>query len=102
MQMFCVAVAAYTTEITYSNTDSANAAYLICYDNPKALTSGHRICHSLMGAAISSIMVCMVLMIFDVFIPCVDTMVMIISYINTYICYWMAQQYNHSIFDCKV
>ena len=82
--MFCVAVAAYTTEITYASTDSASAAYEICYDNPKAEYSASRICHSLMGAAISSIMVCMVLMIFDVFIPCVDTMVLIISYINAF------------------
>ena len=85
--MFCVAVAAYTTEINYPRTDSANAAYQICYYSPKTAYSGPRICNSLMGAAVSSIMVCMVLMIFDVFIPCVDTMVMIISYINTYICY---------------
>ena len=36
-----------------------------------------------MGAAISSILVCMVLMIFDVFIPCLDIKVMIII-ISTY------------------
>ena len=75
--MFCVVIAAYTTEIISARTDSATAAYLICYRNPKALTSGPRICHSLMGTAISSIMVCMMLMIFDVFIPCVDTRVII-------------------------
>ena len=77
MQMFCVAVAAYTTEITYRSTDSAYAVSEICYGNPKAEKSGHRICHSLMATAISSIMVCMMLMIFDVFIPCVDIMVII-------------------------
>ena len=31
-----------------------------------------------MGVAISSILVCMVLMTFDVFIPCVDKKVMVI------------------------
>ena len=71
-------VAAYTTEITFASTDSAGAARQVCYQNPKAETSGHRICHSLMGVAISSIMLCMVLMIFDVFIPCVDPMVTIL------------------------
>ena len=82
MQFFCVVIAAYTTEIaaytteiTFPSTDNAGAVYAICYANPKAEHSGHRICHSLMAAAISSIMVCMVLMIFDVFIPCLDKMV---------------------------
>ena len=78
LQFFCVIISAYTTEITFANTDSATAARLICYGNPKALTSSPRICHSLMGVAISSILVCMVLMILDVFIPCVNTKVMII------------------------
>ena len=88
--MSCVAVAAYTTEITYSipNADRLSSAYaagVICYANPKAEDSGHRICHGLMGAAISSIMVCMMLMIFDVFIPCVDTMVVLsVYYIRSY------------------
>ena len=75
--MVCVAVSAYTTEIRFPRTESALAANLICYGNPKALTSGPRICNSLMGTAISSIMVCMMLMIFDVFIPCVDIKVII-------------------------
>ena len=84
LQAFCVVVAAYTIEIRFASTDSAGAAYLICYDNPKALASGHRICYSLMATAISSIMVCMMLMIIDLFIPCVNTMVMI-SIISSYI-----------------
>ena len=65
-------IAAYTVEITFGITTSAADAGKICYDNCEAKTSGWRICFSLMGVAISSIMVCMVLMIFDVFIPCVD------------------------------
>ena len=75
--MVCVAIAAYTTELIFPRTDSALVGNSVCYRNPKAEIRGPRICHSLMGAAISSIMVCMVLMIFDVFIPCVDTMVII-------------------------
>ena len=78
LQFFCVVIAAYTTEITYPRTGSAYAAHFVCYHNPKADKSGFRICLSLMGVAISSILVCMVLMIFDVFIPCVNTKVMII------------------------
>ena len=81
LQLFCIVIAAYTTEIsiyTFQSTNSAYAAHLICYDNPKAETSGFRVCLSLMGVAISSILVCLVLMILDVFIPCVNTKVMII------------------------
>ena len=78
LQFFCVVIAAYTIEITFQSTDGAYAASLVCYRNPKADKSGFRICLSLMGVAISSILVCMVLMIFDVFIPCVNTKVMII------------------------
>ena len=77
LQFFCVVIAAYTTEITFARTDSATAASSICYNNPKAQTSSPRICHSLMGVAISSILVCMVLIILDVFIPCVNIQVMI-------------------------
>ena len=78
LQFFCVVIAAYTTEITFPSTDSARAADRVCFGTPKTEKSGNRICHSLMGVAISSILVCMVLMIFDVFIPCLDTKVMII------------------------
>ena len=76
MQLFCVVIAAYTTEITFPTTDSDEVASDICNYNPKGVASGPRVCHSLMGVAISSILVCMILMIFDVFIPCVDTKVM--------------------------
>ena len=82
LQFFCVVIAAYTTEISSQTTDSAYAASHVCYSNPKAEISGGRICHSLIGVAISSILVCMVLMIFDVFIPCVNTKVMIIYYVH--------------------
>ena len=81
MQLFCIVIAAFTAEITYGQTDVHYATYGICYYNPKAIQSGHRICFSLLASAISSIMVCMVLMILDVFIPCVEKMVKIITYI---------------------
>ena len=89
LQFFCVIIAAYTTEITFARTDSASAARSICYDNPKDQTSSPRICHSLMGVAVSSILVCMVLMILDVFIPCVNIKVMsiiIITGTSTIVC----------------
>ena len=84
MQLFCVVIAAFTAEITYGETDVDYATYGICYYNPKAIHSGHRICFSLLASAISSIMVCMVLMILDVFIPCVEKMVKIITYVYLY------------------
>ena len=80
LQFFCVVIAAYTTEITFQSTHKASS---VCFTNPGAEKSDARICHSLMGVAISSILVCMVLMIFDVFIPCLDTKVMIIIIFST-------------------
>ena len=76
LQLFCIIIAAYTTEFTLaSGAGNNHGVYQICYENPTAEDSGHRICLSLMATAISSIMVCMVLMVLDVFIPCVDSMV---------------------------
>ena len=64
-------IAAYAVETTFGITRSASAAKQICtYCESK--TSNIRTCFSLMGVAISSIMVCIVLMILDIFIPCVD------------------------------
>ena len=85
MQLFSIIIAAYTTEITFATSNPDSAVGTICYDNPAAEDSGHRICHSLVAAAISSILICMVLMIFDVFIPCVDKTVKIV--ITCYILY---------------
>ena len=82
LQLCCIVIAACTTDFTYGYTHSDRAASRICYDNPKAKSSGHSICHSLMAEAISSILVAMFLMNFDVFIPCMNKMVMII---NSYI-----------------
>ena len=80
LQLFCILIAAFSTEVVFgvTNTDVDMRVYPICYENPKAVHSGHRICHSLFGTAISSILVSMILMIFDVLIPCVDTKVMTI------------------------
>ena len=78
--MFSIIIAAYTTEITIGRFVATEPSVVtkvstICYGNPAAEHSDHRICSSLIAAAISSIMVCMVLMIFDAFIPCVNNTV---------------------------
>ena len=78
LQVFSVIIIAYTTEITSGHTNSDKAAFLICYDNPRARHSDHRICHSLMAEAIASILISMMLMNFDVFIPCINKMVIIL------------------------
>ena len=79
--MLCIVIAAFTSEITFGGTEVDQSSNPICYDNPKAEHSGTRICLSLVATAISSIMVCMMLIIIDVLVPCVDTMVKIMIYI---------------------
>ena len=83
--MFCIVIAAFTSEITFGGTDVDQSSSSICYGNPKAEHSGTRICLSLVATAISSIMVCMMLIILDVLVPCVDTMVKIMIHIATVI-----------------
>ena len=78
LQVCSVIIIAYTTEITYGHTNSDKAAFLICYNNPRARNGDHRVCHSLMAAAVASILVSMMLMNFDVFIPCINKMVIIL------------------------
>ena len=88
LQLCCIVIAASTTEFTSGWTECDYAAKLICYENPKVEHSDHRICHSLMAAAISSILVAMFLMNFDVFIPCMGKMVTTIiirSYVRMYV-----------------
>ena len=80
IQVFSIIIAAYTTEITIGGLVATEPSVVakvsaICYVNPAAEHSDHRICSSLIAAAISSIMVCMILMIFDAFIPCVNNTV---------------------------
>ena len=36
LQLLCVAIAAFATEITFGSTDIDKAANTICLDNPKA------------------------------------------------------------------
>ena len=78
LQLCCIIIAACTTEFTYGRAHNDKEAGRICYDNPKVKNSSARICRSLMAEAISSILVAMFLMNFDVFIPCMNKMVMII------------------------
>ena len=85
LQLCCIVIAACTTEFTFGSTDIDLAAGSICYYNPKIEHSDARICHSLMAGAISSILVAMFLMNFDVFIPCMDKTVIILS-LYTYAC----------------
>ena len=75
VQLFCIVIAAFTADIRFGNTDVDHVAEKICYGNPRAKISGGRICLSLVATAITSIIICVVLMIFDVLIPCVDKMV---------------------------
>lgn len=65
----CIVIAAYTTELAFGQTHTDYAVSSICYDNPKAKNRGPRICISLMAGAISSILVAMFLMNFDILIP---------------------------------
>ena len=81
LQILCIVIAAFTSEITFGSADVDQSGRSICYANPKAEISGSRICLSLVATAISSIMVCMMLIIFDVLVPCVDTMVKIMIHI---------------------
>ena len=77
-QLCCIVIAACTTELTFGRTHGDKEASRVCYDNPKVKNSGGRICYSLMAGAISSILVAMFLMNFDVFIPCMSKMVITI------------------------
>ena len=81
LQMLCIVIAAFTSEITFGRTDVDQSSRSVCYGNPKTEISGTRICFSLVATAISSIMVCMMLIIIDVLVPCVDTMVKIMIHI---------------------
>ena len=80
-QAFSIVIASFTVELTYTNTDrDLCVSQVICYGNPHTLSSGHRICHNGIAAAVSSILACMILLLFDVFVPCVHYKVNIIQY----------------------
>ena len=84
LQLCCIVIAACTTEFIYGRTYVDNAATRICYEHPKVKHGDARICHGLMAGAISSILVAMFLMNFDVFIPCMGKMVITIIIICVY------------------
>jgi len=79
-QMFSIVIAAYISELTFTSTYPTTplrtpSASSVCYDNPAAAQSGHRICLNGVAASVSSILVCMMLLTFDAFIPCLNKMV---------------------------
>ena len=84
LQLCCIVIAACTTEFIYGRTRVDIAATRICYEHPKVKHGDVRICHGLMAGAISSILVAMFLMNFDVFIPCMGKMVITIIIICVY------------------
>ena len=65
----------FTSELLFSEESNLNPAAFMCYANSGAEKSDHRICHNGIAAAVSSILVCMMLLIFDTFIPCLNKMV---------------------------
>ena len=74
LQIFSIVIAAFTTELIHGKTQVDEAASSVCYYQRGDI----HICIGLVAVAISSIMVCMMLMILDVLIPCVNKMVKII------------------------
>ncbi|XP_065914573.1 uncharacterized protein [Dysidea avara] len=71
---FSVVIVGYTSELAFTNAEPMIPSRYICYSNPGAYQSGHHICNNGVAAAVSSILVCMMLLNFDVFIPCLDKM----------------------------
>jgi len=72
LQAFSVIIAAYTTELSFTSAEPIIPSRLICYANGGAEKSDHRVCSNGIAAAISSILVSMMLLMFDAFIPCLD------------------------------
>jgi len=83
LQAFSIVIVSYTVELTYvqptNNDFDIVASNLICYENPHTMSSGHRICHNGVAAAVSSILVCIILLIIDAFIPCVHDKVCVLE-----------------------
>ncbi|XP_065905153.1 uncharacterized protein [Dysidea avara] len=71
---FSVVIVGFTSELLFSEESNLNPAAFMCYANSGAEKSDHRICHNGIAAAVSSILVCMMLLIFDTFIPCLNKM----------------------------
>ena len=72
LQAFSIIIAAYTTEVGFTNSDPIFPSTAICYHNGRAQNSGYRICHNGVAAAVSSILICMMLLTFDTIIPCLN------------------------------
>ncbi|XP_065896346.1 uncharacterized protein [Dysidea avara] len=70
---FSIVIAAYTAELVGTQADPIVRSTVICFGN-QYKESAHRVCKNGIAAAISSILVCMMLLMFDVFIPCLDKM----------------------------
>ena len=77
LQAFSIIIAAYTTEVGFTSSDPIYPSRDICYFNGGAQKSGHRICHNGIAAAVSSILICMMLLTFDAIIPCLNRSVSI-------------------------
>ena len=75
LQAFSVVIAGFISEAAFTSSDPIVPSAIICYNNGGAFKSGHRICHNGLAAAIASILVCMMLLIFDAFVPCLNRMV---------------------------
>ena len=63
------------SEAAFTSSEPIVPSAIICYNNGGAFKSGHRICHNGLAAAITSILMCMMLLIFDTFIPCLNKLV---------------------------
>ena len=77
LQLVASGVAAYRVEL-YSSTfvNGANLPTKICHYNETSNEyRGDRICNNAIGAAVSTVIVAVVLMIIDLLIPCIDTAV---------------------------
>ena len=77
LQLVASGVAAYRVEL-YSSTfvNGADLPTEICHYNENSNEyRGDRICNNAIGAAVSTVIVAVVLMIIDLLIPCIDTAV---------------------------
>jgi len=66
--------------VSFTQTKEIVPSRLICYANGGAEKSSHRVCSNGIAAAISSILVSMMLLMFDAFVPCLDKTVSFSSY----------------------
>ena len=82
-QGFSIVIAAYTAELVGTRADPIVPSTVICFGN-QYKESAHRVCKNGIAAAISSILVCMMLLMFDVFIPCLDKMVSFDTNLNLF------------------